>query len=248
MAPEGRGIGLINKLRCLSAPGPLPRRRDEATSTLALEPEETPPSRNPAKVEAFGRGHQHHRGQKPPSAPCSGDDLRCSPEKIPCSDPQGIETKTRRIPGVWPSQIRVFDAGVRTIPCIFPGKQGNAQERGSLMTACTASLASRDILFGALRTAGMAQNAGLSTHLSNHEDGLRSPFWAVFGLSPAPFSDTTEPRRFWYGYQNFGRSMSYGAADAARVWKAPARAGYTRIERFEFWLTLDQPRGKVLTR
>ena len=33
----------------------------------------------------------------------------------------------------------------------------------------------------------------------NHEQRPGSPFRAVFCLSPAPFSDATEPRRFWYG-------------------------------------------------
>jgi hypothetical protein len=47
--------------------------------------------------------------------------LRCSPGKIPCSDRQGIEPKTRRIAGVCASQLRDVRAGSRRLPCIFPG-------------------------------------------------------------------------------------------------------------------------------
>jgi hypothetical protein len=43
---------------------------------------------------------------------------------------------------------------------------------------------------------------------SNHEDGLRSPFWSISCLSSAPFSDATEPRPFWYGCWKFGNSMA----------------------------------------
>jgi hypothetical protein len=34
------------------------------------------------------------------------------------------------------------------------------------------------------------------------------PFWAVFRLSAAPFSDATEPRPFWYGCWNPSNSTS----------------------------------------
>jgi hypothetical protein len=40
----------------------------------------------------------------------------------------------------------------------------------------------------------------------NHGEPPLWPFWAVFRLSPAPFSDTTEPRPFWYGCGKAGNS------------------------------------------
>ena len=51
----------------------------------------------------------------------------------------------------------------------------------------------------------------------NHGDGLRSPFWAISCLSSAPFSDTTEPRPFWYGCEKPPNSRGYRDARRAGV-------------------------------
>jgi hypothetical protein len=48
-------------------------------------------------------------------------------------------------------------------------------------------------------SAGMAQNAVLLGHLSEPGVPARKPTLGGFRLSPAPFSNATEPRSFWYG-------------------------------------------------
>jgi hypothetical protein len=58
----------------------------------------------------------------------------------------------------------------------------------------------------------------------NHEHRPGSPFWAVFRFSPAPFSDTTEPRPFWYGCEKPARSMGYAVPVGRRVRKCCAQA------------------------
>jgi hypothetical protein len=81
----------------------------------------------------------------------------------------------------------------------------------------SAGLPMRDILFAALGTAGTPQNAGLSAHYPNHRHWPESPFWAVLRLSPAPLSDTTEPRPFWYGCWKLDNSMSWRTPEGERV-------------------------------
>jgi hypothetical protein len=67
--------------------------------------------------------------------------------------------------------------------------------------ASSASLPTRDILFPPLASVGSAQNAGFSGRLSEPQTLLGGPVRAVFRLSPAPFSDATEPSPVWYGCQ-----------------------------------------------
>jgi hypothetical protein len=84
--------------RCLDA--------DEATSTLALEPEQTPLSRNPAKVEAFGREHQHHRGISLLPLPVPGMIYAVLPKKFPVRICRELKLKHAGFSAFGPSQIR----------------------------------------------------------------------------------------------------------------------------------------------
>jgi hypothetical protein len=61
----------------------------------------------------------------------------------------------------------------------------------------------------------------------NHENRPGSPIWALFCLSPARFSDATEPRPFWYGCQKLSRSMGYGSGEGGAGSKGARSGGVT---------------------
>jgi hypothetical protein len=72
----------------------------------------------------------------------------------------------------------------------------------------SASLATRDILFRALGIGRKSRRTpAFPPILPNHGHRPRSPLRAVSRLSPAPFSDTTEARPFWYGCWKLGKLM-----------------------------------------
>ena len=52
---------------------------------------------------------------------------------------------------------------------------------------------------------------------------IRGPFWAVFLLRRATFSDATEPRPFWYGCQKLENQYVSGRTNGSGFEKLPLR-------------------------